>query len=160
VTTVRVAALDEIGALAQIHACAFAEPWNAQALAELLATPGTGALVANDEEASVGFVLVRTIAGEAEILTLAVRPASQRRGVGAELMRAAAAAAAAEGATTLWLEVAADNAAALALYRSAGFDAAGRRRGYYRREGGETQDALIFRRVLNSPAASAYAAPP
>jgi len=45
--------------------------------------------------------------------------------------------------------VAEDNAAALALYGKARFERAGRRPGYYRREG-ETTDALVMRRELNT----------
>jgi ribosomal-protein-alanine N-acetyltransferase len=52
--------------------------------------------------------------------------------------------AAARGATRLFLEVADDNAAALALYARAGFSEAGRRPGYYARPDGVRQDALIL----------------
>jgi ribosomal-protein-alanine N-acetyltransferase len=57
--------------------------------------------------------------------------------------------AAAQGATRLFLEVADDNAAALALYARAGFSEAGRRPGYYARPDGGRQDALIL--ALNLP---------
>jgi ribosomal-protein-alanine N-acetyltransferase len=50
------------------------------------------------------------------------------------------------------LEVAVDNAAALRLYRRAGFAEAGRRRGYYERPGGRV-DALVLTRVLHGPGA-------
>ena len=52
------------------------------------------------------------------------------------------------GAEQMFLEVAEDNAAALALYRRAGFEAAGRRRGYYPREAGAAVDALLLVRKL------------
>ena len=89
------------------------------------------------------------MAGEAEVLTLAVDPAQRRRGVARALLERGADWAADHGAEMLWLEVAADNAAARGLYAAAGFQEAGRRRGYYGRTGGAV-DALVMRRGLNT----------
>lgn len=60
------------------------------------------------------------------------------------------------GAEACFLEVAADNAAALALYKAAGFQTAGLRPRYYKRAGGEI-DALVMRRDLNSADSAPYA---
>jgi ribosomal-protein-alanine N-acetyltransferase len=125
--------------LAGLHAAAFPAPWDAAALADLLTQAGVFAVEQPD-----GFILLRTVADEAEILTLAVRPEARRRGLGARLVREGGTAAAAQGATRLFLEVADDNAAALALYVGAGFSEAGRRPGYYARPDGVRQDALIL----------------
>ena len=130
--------------LAGIHAAAFPAPWDATALAGLLTQAGVFAVEQPD-----GFILLRTVADEAEILTLAVHPKARRRGLGARLVHDGVASAAARGATRLFLEVADDNAAALALYARAGFSEAGRRPGYYARPDGGRQDALIL--ALNLP---------
>jgi ribosomal-protein-alanine N-acetyltransferase len=130
--------------LAGIHAATFPAPWDATALAGLLTQAGVFAVEQPD-----GFILLRTVADEAEILTLAVHPKARRRGLGARLVRVGVAGAAAQGATRLFLEVADDNAAALALYARAGFSEAGRRPGYYARPDGGRQDALIL--ALNLP---------
>jgi ribosomal-protein-alanine N-acetyltransferase len=82
-------------------------------------------------------------------LTLAVAPEARRRGLGRALLDAGLAAAAASGAEAMFLEVAADNAAALALYAGAGFDRVGLRRGYYPRVAGSAADALTLRRALS-----------
>lgn len=131
--------------LADLHAAAFAAPWDAAAFETLLGQAGVFAI-----EVPQGFILVRSVADEAEILTLAVAPAARRQGLGARLVRDGAAAAAARGAARLFLEVADDNVAALALYAGAGFVEAGRRPGYYARPEGGGQDALIL--ALNLPA--------
>jgi ribosomal-protein-alanine N-acetyltransferase len=99
-----------------------------------------------------GFILVRSLGPEAEVITLAVAPAARRRGLGRALVETAAAAVAAGGAEALFLEVAADNAPALALYESTGFVRAGHRRGYYARPPGPAVDALTLRRMLSPPA--------
>ena len=138
----------EAGArLAQLHAAAFEAPWSAADLASALASPFAFALEAGSPP--LGFILARAVAGEGEILTLAVDPAARRQGVGLALVKAAAGVAYTSGAETLWLEVAEDNAAALALYAAAGFGQAGRRRSYYPRAG-RAVDALTLRCRLNS----------
>ena len=136
---------ERAGRLAEIHARAFDHPWAEPAIADLMRSPGAVGF-----EADGGFVLVRALAGEAEILTLAVEPGARRRGLGRALVRAAVGAAVAAGAEALFLEVAADNAAAVALYEGEGFARAGLRRGYYARPSGEPQDALLLRLALNS----------
>lgn len=125
--------------LAALHASAFAAPWDAKAFADLLGQPGVFADVAAD-----GFILIRAVADEAEILTLAVRPEARRRGVGARLVEAGADRAAGMGARRLFLEVAEDNAAARGLYARCGFAETGRRKGYYPAEDGGRTDALIL----------------
>lgn len=144
----RVADATDALALARIHAAAFDHPWPPEAFLTLLGSPGVFALTAVDGE-PIALILMRAIAGEAEVLTLAVAPSHRRRGVARALLRAALAQAAAAGAEEAFLEVAADNPGALALYREAGFGGAGRRSGYYRRPDGEAVDALVLRRTLN-----------
>ncbi len=80
---------------------------------------------------AAGFILCRAAGDEAEILTLAVLPEKRRRGLGYRLLADGLAGAAARGARTMFLEVAEDNIAALALYAGAGFIPVGRRPGYY-----------------------------
>ncbi len=137
---------DTAARLAALHATAFAAPWDTAAFGALL--DQNGVFVLEDPD---GFILLRAVADEAEILTLAVRPDARRRGLGARLVSEGGTAAAACGARRLFLEVAEGNAAALALYARAGFVGAGRRPGYYARPGGDREDALILAR--NLPAA-------
>ncbi|MDY6923119.1 MAG: GNAT family N-acetyltransferase [Pseudomonadota bacterium] len=136
--------------LAAIHAEAFAgphdAPWSAAALADLLGQAGVFAV-----EAADGFILIRVVIDEAEILTLAVRPAARRTGQGGRLVGEGVLAAAARGAARVFLEVAEDNAAARSLYARAGFTEVGRRPGYYAGAEGGRRDALLL--VLNLSAA-------
>jgi ribosomal-protein-alanine N-acetyltransferase len=53
------------------------------------------------------------------------------------------------GAFDLFLEVAADNTAAIALYAATGFDRVGLRKGYYPHPDG-AKDAVVMRRALNT----------
>lgn len=131
--------------LAALHAQAFDEPWSAQEFEDLIAA-GAQAL-----EEDAGFILIRAAADEAEILTVAVRPASRRGGLGRRLLDRALESAANQGVMRLFLEVADDNIAAIALYRAAGFTQIAVRHRYYRLADGGLRDALIFERTLNSP---------
>ena len=87
--SLRLAAPGDAAALARLHAAAFDHPWSDAAVAELLAGAGVFGLMADQ-----GFILCRTVGGEAEILTLAVHPVARRSGLGRALVEAAADAAA------------------------------------------------------------------
>ena len=150
----RYAASEDAILLAEVHARAFDTAWTAPDIERLMNIMGGFALIAEDENDGggvIGFLLARALGGEAEILTLAVAPWARRKGVAWALVEATAAEAAARDARTLFLEVAADNDAAIAVYRKAGFVEAGLRRGYYARPDARPMDALVLRRALNSP---------
>lgn len=125
--------------LAALHAESFERPWDAREFERLLENPAAFAIVCSD-----GFILAWAIAGEGEVLTLAVSPSARRKGRGAGLVEAVCAAAVARGAETIHLEVAEDNPAARALYAKQGFAEVGRRPGYY----GGAVNAVVMRRAL------------
>ncbi len=132
-------------AMAALHARAFTDqrPWTATEFASLLDSPHT--VLVTDP---MGFLLGRVLAGEAEVLTLAVDPDAQRQGRARRLLTRFLADATANGATQAFLDVAADNTAARALYTHAGFRAAGRRRAYFARAAGPAVDAIVMAREL------------
>lgn len=112
--------------LAALHAQAFPhEPWDEAAIATMLAQPGMHPFL--DERG--GFLLLRIILDEAEIITIG--SAAPRQGIASALVARGIAAARAAGVTKIHLEVAADNGPARALYAKLGFVHAGRRRAYY-----------------------------
>lgn len=141
--------------LAALHGRCFGgggEIWDTPAITTLLKAPGVFAYLAvAGSETPVGLVVARSAGGESEILTIGILPAYRRRGHGLALIEAAASHAAGGGADSVFLEVAADNRTAQALYRSAGFRPVGRRAGYYRRQAGRV-DAVILRRDLGPTA--------
>lgn len=132
--------------LASLHRACFTSPppWDAAAFAGMLTSPGVFL-----ETALTGFILGRVIADEAEVLTLAVDPAARRQGTGRDLLARFVALAHDRGAATAFLEVAANNHAAVALYAAAGFVESGRRRGYYRQPDGPRIDALVMSRPVS-----------
>jgi ribosomal-protein-alanine N-acetyltransferase len=141
--------------LAAIHAACFPdESWSADAMRSVLAIPGTfGALAPGGDEPPAGMILARVAADECEILTLGVLPETRRAGIARRLLAGTLKRAAAAGARKVFLEVAEDNAPALALYAAMGFAAIGRRPDYYRGSRGR-RAALTLRRLLRFPAGS------
>lgn len=120
------------------------ESWNAASIVATLSQPGVYGFIALDtQQAPVGFVLARTAASESEILTLAVDPEAQRTGWGQRLMEACMAKARTVEAEKMFLEVAADNVSAIALYGHLGFQEVGVRKQYYRRQR-TLMDALVM----------------
>jgi len=95
--------------------------------------------------AVTGFLVARQIAGDLEILNLAVRPDARRRGTGAELLRHSFAWGQSFGAASAVLEVRAANATALRFYQYHGFEVIGRRKQYYV---SPVEDALVLRARL------------
>lgn len=134
------ARLHEAAMLADLHATAFADPWSVAAFDRLLAGSAVAFGTAD------GFILLHHVPPEAEILTLAVAPAARRQGLARRLLAHAAHRLAAE---RIFLEVAADNAAARALYRACGYVESGRRPAYYRRPEGAV-DAVLMRRDFSA----------
>jgi ribosomal-protein-alanine N-acetyltransferase len=123
----------------------FGEAWTRSQCRGILPMTGVSLMLAWDEkrEQPLGFSLFRTVAGDAELLLLAVSPTSRRRGVGRRLLEHFVERAISDGATRVHLEVR-DGNPAIEMYRSAGFEAAGRRRNYYRGTDGSQFDALTF----------------
>ncbi|WP_331000067.1 ribosomal protein S18-alanine N-acetyltransferase [Acetobacter garciniae] len=130
------------GVLAALHEQCFppADRWNASAMAELLALPGVAAALICEGGQPAGFVMLRCVVDEAEILTLCVLPACRRRGLARQLLAHALAMACDLGAGTVFLEVSVRNPAATELYAQAGFTRQGLRKAYYP----DGSDALIL----------------
>ena len=141
---------DRAAACARLHAEGFAHPWSPEEMAELIASSSTVGAAALDPVSGRlrGFVLSRLAADEAEILTIAVDPAYQGKGVGRALLSENLRQTSNAGARTMFLEVAKDNMSALALYERFGFAQVGERAGYYRRADGSRATAVVMRKQL------------
>jgi [ribosomal protein S18]-alanine N-acetyltransferase len=131
--------------MAALHGLCFTtpRPWSVAEITEVLASPHSFALTAPG-----GFLLGRVVAGEAEVLTIAVHPDQRRAGLGRGLVLRFVDEARARGGESAFLEVAEGNEAARALYGACGFQPAGRRRAYYHHPDGRAEDALILVRSL------------
>jgi ribosomal-protein-alanine N-acetyltransferase len=126
--------------LAALERACFALPWSETQLAAELRGPGAHCLIAagpTDERRedldghAIGYALFRQVAGEAELLRLAVLPAVRRRGLAQRLLRAGLRELHVAGCTAAFLEVSERNEPAVRLYEREGWRRDGRRPGYY-----------------------------
>lgn len=130
--------------LAEIHADCFNKPWSATEFAGLLAQTAVRGLIGRIDGDPAGMALLRTVADEAEILTIGVRPECRAQGVGQALLDALEQEAAGRGVGRVFLEVSDSNTPARHLYDQAGYSEIGLRRGYY----ADGSDARILEKQL------------
>ena len=145
----------DAAACARLEALLFAgdDPWSAAAFASELRA-GHHYLAARRGGVLVGYAGIALMpapassrgGAEAEVHTIGVDPAEQGRGTGRALLRGLLRAADGLHAQT-FLEVRTDNAPALALYASEGFEVVGTRRRYY----ASGADAHTMRRLPPDP---------
>ena len=147
---------EDIEALIDLERRSYSHPWTrANFEGELAASERACLLVLREsaqrldaERGIRGYCALQVFAGEMHVLNLAVAPEWRLQGLGRFLLSLAKDLGERRGAREAWLEVRASNLPALALYRSQGFQEAGRRRSYYSRP---REDALVLRAPLTSP---------
>ncbi len=132
---ISIAMPDNYPVLAAIHADCFNHGWSEDELASTLATTGTSCYVANLSGSGTayprGFLIIRTLSEQSEILTLAVDPNFRNQQVATALMSHAIRQLQADRVSNLFLEVSEANAPALKLYRSLNFRKISVRKSYY-----------------------------
>ena len=142
---------DDLAALVALERRSFSQPWSVGSFRAELRDPARGRIVVMRERTAgpepehglLAFCAFQVVVDELHILDLAVRPERRRQGLGRMLLRRVLELGARRGARLALLEVRSGNQAAVELYRSAGFEPAGMRRGYY---SNPPEDALLLRR--------------
>jgi ribosomal-protein-alanine N-acetyltransferase len=145
VTFLRAMRLGDLPAVLALEEELFApDTWTAAMYRDELARTDTRwYLVAEDDEAVVGYGGLIAYPDEAHVATIGVTTSRQGEGIGARLLDALLAEADRRGSPVVLLEVRADNEVAQGLYRRRGFAEIGRRRGYYQPSGA---DAVVMKR--------------
>jgi ribosomal-protein-alanine N-acetyltransferase len=149
----RLMELRDLSEVMRIEKASFRLPWSQRFFLEelkVVASHTWVACVSKDEnEEIVGYVCCRFLAGEANILNIAVAPMWRRAGIGRMLLRKIVEEAQRCVCDHVFLEVRKSNTAAQNLYRSEGFETKGIRKKYYSDNG---EDAFIM--VLSLPPSS------
>ncbi|MDR1441600.1 MAG: ribosomal protein S18-alanine N-acetyltransferase [Bifidobacteriaceae bacterium] len=139
----REATTADIDRLMELEGLCFGpEAWTREMLEEELAGAGRRYLVSQEAGVVMGYGGVYLGLDSTEVMTVAIDPGYQRRGLGRRLMEALLAESRRAGSRWVTLEVAVGAEPAIGLYRSLGFEPIGRRQGYYQPSG---RDAIIMR---------------
>ena len=128
--------------LARMHEQCFDKSWNEQSFSSLLSLPTTQGFLNHE-----GFILCSVCGDEAEILTVGVLPEARRKKVGTHLLECLIFSLKEQKIKVIFLDVDAQNQAAISLYKKAGFEQISVRKNYYT-VGTQRHDALIFQKNL------------
>lgn len=140
--TIRRMTFDDIAALVQIENQCFSDAWSEKMISELADSAWDEVWVQEDENGDLtGYINFRFIAGEGELMRIAVLPKARGRGYSRKLMDVMVKSASRNAVSDITLEVRAGNEPAIGLYKSCGFVSEAVRKGYYHNP---TEDALIM----------------
>ncbi|GFO61431.1 ribosomal-protein-alanine acetyltransferase [Geomonas silvestris] len=132
---------NDLDAVLEIESASFARPWTRDHFRDEIQSPFGIPLVALIPEGHLaGYLCLKVILDEAEILDVAVDPAQRGRGIGRLLVWHAFELCRERQVLRLGLEVRTGNREAITLYGSVGFHEVGCRKAYY--ENGD--DAILM----------------
>jgi ribosomal-protein-alanine acetyltransferase len=151
--TLRAAATTDVPAIQQIAAECSLEAWSSTAyLQELKSAESSLFVAATLDGEAFAFIAGRIVPGvgdglpDAEIHNIGVANRRRRSGVAAALLALFFDRCRRRNVGTVWLEVRASNAGAIAFYEESGFRSVGVRKGFYRTP---SDDAVLMRLGLN-----------
>ena len=132
---------EDLEAAVAIESASFSHPWSERHFLDEIESPhGFPTVAIAPDGALAGYLCLKQVLDEAEILDVAVSASLRGRGIGRLLVENALAAGRERGATLVCLEVRRGNEAAIALYRRLGFREVGCRKRYYH----DGEDALLM----------------
>lgn len=130
--------------IAELEREAFKENfWSEKLISTELDNPDSEVWVLIDSHDILGYLIIRKIFDEAEILRMAIKPSFQGRGLGKKFLGEVIKALEREGIKRIFLEVNKENKMAYNLYRKLGFEEVYIRKGYYVNE-----DAVVMSKSL------------
>lgn len=141
---------EDAESLAKLESEVFPDAWGAEHFAGLLGQEHflvTGVFGADETTRLDAYASGYNLAGELEIVNVAVREGLRGQGLGSRILSFFLREAARRGAGRAVLEVRQKNTAARALYARCGFHLIGIRKKYYTDTG---EDALVLERVLET----------
>ena len=131
---------EHLASVAEMERVCFSQPWSEKALELLLGDDGVGFVcLAEGVVTAYGGMMLNP--WEGQVTNIATHPSYRRQGYGKAVTEALLKEAEAKGVEQVSLEVRISNAGAIALYEGLGFEAVGRRKGFYQNP---REDALVM----------------
>lgn len=134
--------VEDVEAVLAIEQAVQSYPWSRGNFTDALANGYVCSVDEQDGELR-GYAILMPVIDDAELLNIGVAAAHQSKGIGRAMLLEMLDLACSKNLLRVFLEVRSSNAAALALYRSAGFTGIGVRRGYYKNDGG-SEDGITM----------------
>ena len=131
--------------LAELHTACFPRGWSSAEFDSFFERDGIISFIAECDDEPIGFVFCWVVAGECELLSLAVLEPWRKQGIATELLNEAIRWCKTQDASVMHLEVAVSNKAAQELYKLQGFEMVSRRKDYYHYPDGTCEDAVTMR---------------
>lgn len=122
---------EDVRAVSEIEGICFSDPWSYETIKDGLDGSFDSWLILEEEGTVAGYCVFRVIAGEGELLRIAVLPGFQGRGLSKKLMDQVEEYSIKKGVESMFLEVRESNHRARNLYKSYGFSEEGIRKNYY-----------------------------
>jgi ribosomal-protein-alanine N-acetyltransferase len=132
----------DLEAVSAIENASFSSPWSAGSIIDAIGRHGYITRVAAAGDQIDGYIIAIQLAGEGQLLDIAVHPGQRHRGIGGALMEELLRIMMEQGCRVLYLEVRASNTPAIRLYEKIGFTTISTRKGYYKNP---VEDALIMK---------------
>jgi len=140
---------DQARIISDLHARCFEREGGTAEIASLLGQSGVICIIARmtgkPQLEPHGFIVVRMVADEAEILSIGVDPKQRRNGLAIKLIEEINRRLHAEHIKMLFLEVDIANDPAVRLYRKLRFETVAERAAYYKNQNGGKSAALVMR---------------
>lgn len=133
---------EDVDAVLGIELSVQAYPWTRGNFMDAL-NHGYVCCVDDDTGVIRGYAILMPAVDEAELLSIGVTAALQRKGLGRMILNEMLQEARSMNIKRVFLEVRPSNIAAIALYKRSGFELTGVRRGYYQNSNG-SEDALVM----------------
>lgn len=126
-------------------------PWSESVFCDCLSDPYF-AFQLVEEGQVIGYAIGLLVVDEATLMDIGVGTEKRGTGLGRRMLNTFVEQCVSRGASDIWLEVRASNAAAIHLYTTTGFELIETRKGYYPAESGR-EDALIMKKALSGQSA-------
>lgn len=140
-----VAGVDLLG---NIHRMSFEkmpeQVWTINEFKELFSVAGTTSYVINKAGEPIGFILIRKVIEEAEIITFCILPKYCKNGYATLLLEWVIRELQRQSVKRFFLEVRENNSAAIRLYEKCSFEIIARRKDYYNNHCEKQIDALVM----------------
>ena len=138
----------DIFVVADMERRLFSDPWSVDSFRGALRSQNQIFIVLDDYGTIAGYCGMLCVAGEGQILNIAVDLPYRRQGLATEMMRAMLSFGIDNGLSLFTLEVRKSNDAAIRLYKTCGFVETGLRKGYYTKP---EEDAVLMDLDLTDP---------